>query len=68
MDCSVRRSEINAATILEKYLVSGVFGGAGSSKEQPDYCLLTSSGQNVLTLLQAVAEDISPLVELEMEI
>lgn len=42
--------------VLEKYLVSGVFGGAGSSAlavgEQPDYCLLTSSGRKVLTLLQ----------------
>ncbi|GAU36795.1 hypothetical protein TSUD_395030 [Trifolium subterraneum] len=52
--------------ILEKYLVSGVFGGAGSSTEQPNYCLLTSSGRKVLTLLQAIAEDISPLVALEM--
>jgi len=42
--------------ILEKYLVSGVFVGAGSSTlavgEQHDYCLLTTSGRKVLTLLQ----------------
>ena len=43
---------ISDSWILEKYLVSGVFGGAGSSTEQPDYCLLTSSGRKVLTLLQ----------------
>jgi len=39
--------------ILEKYLVSGVFVGAGSSTlavgEQHDYCLLTTSGRKVLT-------------------
>lgn len=57
---------VSDSWILEKYLVSGVFGGAGSSTGQPDYCLLTSSGRKVLTLLQAIAEDISPLVELEM--
>jgi len=43
---------VSDSWILEKYLVSGVFGGAGSSTEQPDYCLLTSSGRKVLTLLQ----------------
>ncbi|CAI8602797.1 unnamed protein product [Vicia faba] len=53
--------------ILEKYIVSGVFGEDGSSTEQSDYCLLTSSGRKVQTLLQAIAEDISPLVALEME-
>ncbi|ESW16857.1 hypothetical protein PHAVU_007G190500 [Phaseolus vulgaris] len=56
--------------ILEKYLVSGVFVGAGSSTlaagEQHDYCLLTTSGRKVLTLLQAIVEDISPLVSLQM--
>ncbi|XP_017414031.2 exocyst complex component EXO84B-like [Vigna angularis] len=56
--------------ILEKYLVSGVFVGAGSSTlavgEQHDYCLLTTSGRKVLTLLQAMIEDISPLVSLQM--
>ncbi|KAI5395253.1 exocyst complex component EXO84B [Lathyrus oleraceus] len=58
---------ISDSWILEKYIVSRVFGGDGSSTEQPDYCLLTSSGRKVLTLLQAIAEDISPLVALEME-
>ncbi|TKY52764.1 Exocyst complex component EXO84B [Spatholobus suberectus] len=56
--------------ILGKYLVSGVFVGAGSSTltvgEQHDYCLLTTSGRKVLTLLQAIVEDISPLVSLQM--
>ncbi|QCE06737.1 Exocyst component Exo84 [Vigna unguiculata] len=56
--------------ILEKYLVSGVFVVAGSSTlavgEQHDYCLLTTSGRKVLTLLQAIIEDISPLVSLQM--
>ncbi|RZB85584.1 Exocyst complex component EXO84A [Glycine soja] len=58
------------AWILEKYLVSGVFVGAGSSSlavgEQHDYCLLTTSGRKVLTLLQVIVEDISPLVSLQM--
>ncbi|KAL5149137.1 Exocyst complex component EXO84A [Glycine soja] len=56
--------------ILEKYLVSGVFVGAGSSTlavgEQHDYCLLTTSGRKVVTLLQAIVEDISSLVSLHM--
>lgn len=41
--------------ILEKYLMSGVFGGGSSTLaigEQPDYCLLTTSGRKFLTLLQ----------------
>lgn len=46
----------NDPWILEKYLVSGVFVGAGSSTsdvgEQHDYCLLTTSGRKILTLLQ----------------
>jgi hypothetical protein len=46
---------VSDSWILEKYLVSGMFGGAGSSTEQPDYCLLTSSGRKVLTLLQVCA-------------
>ncbi|CAJ1968214.1 unnamed protein product [Sphenostylis stenocarpa] len=55
--------------ILEKYLVSGVFIGAGSSTlaaGEHDYCLLTTSGRKVLTLLQAIVEDVSPLVSLQM--
>ncbi|KAK7267433.1 hypothetical protein RIF29_20107 [Crotalaria pallida] len=55
--------------VLEKYLVSGVFSGGSSNLaigEQPDYCLLTTSGRKFLTLLQAVIEDISPLVTLQM--
>ncbi|XP_058759137.1 exocyst complex component EXO84B-like [Vicia villosa] len=58
---------VSDSWILEKYIVSGVFGGDGSSTEQSDYCLLTSSGRKVQTLLQAIAEDISPLVTLDME-
>ncbi|XP_057422978.1 exocyst complex component EXO84B-like isoform X2 [Lotus japonicus] len=56
--------------ILEKFHVSEVFCGALSlsltNGAQPDYCLLTASGQKFLTLLQAFVEDTSPLVALEM--
>ena len=41
--------------VLEKYLVSGVFGGGSLTLavgEQPEYCLLTNSGRKFLTLLQ----------------
>ncbi|KAJ1423663.1 exocyst complex component EXO84B-like isoform X1 [Sesbania bispinosa] len=76
----VRKSELSVAAILgrislplhEKYLVFGVFGEAGSPSssfavgEQPGYCLLTASGRKVLTLLQAIVEDMSPLVALQM--
>nr|XP_029146491.1 exocyst complex component EXO84C-like [Arachis hypogaea] len=54
---------------LEKYLVSGVFGGGSLNldvEEQPEYCVLTTSGRKFLTLLQAIVEDISPLVALQM--
>ncbi|MED6207402.1 hypothetical protein PIB30_035503 [Stylosanthes scabra] len=40
---------------LEKYLVSGVFGGGSltlDAGEQPEYCVLTTSGRKFLTLLQ----------------
>ncbi|KAL4393821.1 hypothetical protein HN51_021794 [Arachis hypogaea] len=54
---------------LEKYLVSGVLEGGSLNldvEEQPEYCVLTTSGRKFLTLLQAIVEDISPLVALQM--
>lgn len=41
--------------VLEKYLVSGIFGGGCSSLavgQPPEYCLLTNSGRKFLTLSQ----------------
>ncbi|KAI4349358.1 hypothetical protein L6164_009953 [Bauhinia variegata] len=55
--------------VLERYLVSGILGGGCSSQavgQQPEYCVLTNSGRKFLTLLQAIIEDISPLVALQM--
>ncbi|KAK7277487.1 hypothetical protein RJT34_22500 [Clitoria ternatea] len=60
----------NDPWVLEKYLVPRVFVGVGSSilaiEEQNDYCLLTTSGRKVLTLLQAIIDDIYPLIALQM--
>ncbi|KAI4301060.1 hypothetical protein L6164_034377 [Bauhinia variegata] len=55
--------------VLDRYLVSGILGGGCSSQavgQQPDYCVLTNSGRKFLTLMQAIMEDISPLVALQM--
>ncbi|PON34765.1 Exocyst component Exo84, C-terminal [Parasponia andersonii] len=35
--------------------------------QEPEYCLLTSSGWKFLTLVQAFTEDVTPLVALQME-
>ncbi|XP_052186810.1 exocyst complex component EXO84B-like [Diospyros lotus] len=35
--------------------------------QRPEYCLLTNSGRKFATLLQAIVEDISPLVAIQME-
>ncbi|KAI9122152.1 hypothetical protein K1719_006841 [Acacia pycnantha] len=55
--------------VLERYLVPGLSGGGSPSRavgQQPEYCLLTSSGRKFWTLLQAIVEDTSPLIDLEM--
>ncbi|XP_028765490.1 uncharacterized protein LOC114723476 [Neltuma alba] len=56
--------------VLQRYLVSGLFGVGSPSRpvgQQPEYCLLTSSGRKFMTLLQqAIVEDISPLTGLKM--
>ncbi|KAJ7977204.1 Exocyst complex component EXO84B [Quillaja saponaria] len=54
---------------LGRYLASGIFGEGCFSVVvgQPlQYCLLTNSGRKFLTLLQAITEDVSPLVSLQM--
>ncbi|KAL4596558.1 hypothetical protein ACB092_12G171900 [Castanea dentata] len=56
--------------VLGRYLVSGIVNEGCSSMavgQQPEYCLLTSSGHKFVTLLQAIIEDVSPLVALQME-
>ncbi|KAL3753110.1 hypothetical protein ACJRO7_000499 [Eucalyptus globulus] len=56
--------------ILSKYLVSGILAGGYSTMEVghlPEYCFLTNSGRKLITLLQAVAEEISPFVAAQME-
>lgn len=44
--------------VLERYLVSGIFGEGSPSLaagQQPEYCVLTTSGRKFLTLLQVWA-------------
>lgn len=56
--------------VLGRYLVSGIVNERCSSMvvgQQPEYCLLTNSGRKFVTLLQAITEDVSPLVALQME-
>ncbi|RVW53636.1 Retrovirus-related Pol polyprotein from transposon RE2 [Vitis vinifera] len=55
---------------LGRYLVSGILNEERPSMavgQQPKYCLLTNSGRKFVTLLQAITEDVSPLVSLQME-
>ncbi|XP_062080053.1 exocyst complex component EXO84B-like [Humulus lupulus] len=55
---------------LGRYLVSEIMNEECSSTilgEEPEYCLLTSSGWKFLTLVQTIAEDVTPLVALQME-
>ncbi|KAK2648883.1 hypothetical protein Ddye_016372 [Dipteronia dyeriana] len=56
--------------VLGRYLVSGILNEGEISlvlEQQPKYCLLTNSGRKFITLLQAIAVDVTPLVTLEME-
>ncbi|XP_048127342.1 uncharacterized protein LOC125312643 [Rhodamnia argentea] len=56
--------------ILGKYLISGILAEGYSSMEvgqPPEYCFLTSSSRKIITLLQAVAEELWPLVAAQME-
>ncbi|KAK4418424.1 Exocyst complex component EXO84C [Sesamum alatum] len=54
---------------LGRYYVSGILTGRSSSiiDQQPECFFLTNSGRKFVTLLQSVAEDVSPLVALQME-
>ncbi|KAK2984618.1 hypothetical protein RJ640_029124 [Escallonia rubra] len=61
---------LNDGWTLGRYLVSGILGEESSSMvggNEAEYCLLTNSGRKFVTLLQAIAEDISSLVSLQME-
>ncbi|KAJ6724030.1 EXOCYST COMPLEX COMPONENT 8 [Salix koriyanagi] len=35
--------------------------------ERPEFCLLTSSGRNLVTVLQAITGDVTPLIALQLE-
>ncbi|GFZ17673.1 hypothetical protein Acr_26g0009430 [Actinidia rufa] len=53
-----------------KYLLSGILSEGYSSVvigQRLEYCLLTNSGRKFVTLLQAITEDASPLVSIQME-
>ncbi|OWM81531.1 hypothetical protein CDL15_Pgr007569 [Punica granatum] len=56
--------------VLGKYLVSGILVESCTSvfvSDRTEYCLLTNSGRKLMTLLQAIAQDVSPLAAHEME-
>ncbi|TXG63872.1 hypothetical protein EZV62_010866 [Acer yangbiense] len=56
--------------VLDRYLVSGILNEGEFSmvlEQQSKYCLLTNSGRKFITLLQAIAVDVTPLVTLQME-
>ncbi|KAK6940633.1 Exocyst component Exo84, C-terminal [Dillenia turbinata] len=56
--------------VLGRYLVSGVLNERCHSLvvgQQLQYCLLTNSGRKFVTLMQAITEDTSPLIALQME-
>ncbi|KAL8225311.1 hypothetical protein R6Q57_017868 [Mikania cordata] len=51
--------------VMGRYLVSGILIDGSSSlvsEQHPEYCLLTNSGRKLVSLLQAVIEDLSSLV------
>ncbi|KAL3517724.1 hypothetical protein ACH5RR_020313 [Cinchona calisaya] len=57
--------------IIGRYLVSGILGKRSSFivvDNKPEYCLLTNSGRKFVTLFQAITDDSSPLVALQMEV
>ncbi|KAL0419731.1 UNVERIFIED_CONTAM: hypothetical protein Sradi_1386600 [Sesamum radiatum] len=55
--------------VLGRYYVSGILTGRSYSiiDQQPECFFLTNSGRKFVTLLQSVAEDVSPLIALQME-
>ncbi|KAI4324591.1 hypothetical protein MLD38_030065 [Melastoma candidum] len=56
--------------ILGKYLVSGILASrdsAASEGEYPECCYLSNSGRKLVTLLQAIVEDVSPMLVLQMQ-
>ncbi|KAI9182173.1 hypothetical protein LWI28_022759 [Acer negundo] len=56
--------------VLGRYLVSEILNEGEFSmvlEQQSKYCLLTNSGRKFITLLQAIAVDVTPLVTLQME-
>ncbi|KAL0304989.1 UNVERIFIED_CONTAM: hypothetical protein Sangu_3058700 [Sesamum angustifolium] len=55
--------------VLGRYYASGILTGRSYSiiDQQPECFFLTNSGRKFVTLLQSVAEDVSPLIALQME-
>ncbi|KAL5792699.1 hypothetical protein ACOSP7_001293 [Xanthoceras sorbifolium] len=56
--------------VLGRYHVSGILNEGEFSmvvEQQSEYCVLTNSGRKFITLLQAIAVDVTPLVTLQME-
>ncbi|KAK6164427.1 hypothetical protein DH2020_001291 [Rehmannia glutinosa] len=54
---------------LGRYYVSGILTGWSYAiiDQQPEYFFLTNSGRKFVTLFQSVADDMSPLIALQME-
>ncbi|XP_050207793.1 exocyst complex component EXO84B-like [Mercurialis annua] len=60
----------NDSWVLGRYLVSGILNEGYSYivvGQQPEYCLLTNSGRKLVTLLQAISKDVTPLATFHME-
>ncbi|OMO96642.1 Vacuolar protein sorting-associated protein 51 [Corchorus capsularis] len=55
--------------LLGRYLMSGILseGNYMIVGQQPEYCLLTNSGRKLVTLLQAIIADATPLLAIHME-
>ncbi|OMO54131.1 hypothetical protein COLO4_36582 [Corchorus olitorius] len=55
--------------LLGRYPVSGILseGNYMIVGQQPEYCLLTNSGRKLVTLLQAIIADATPLLAIHME-
>ncbi|PIN07070.1 Exocyst complex subunit [Handroanthus impetiginosus] len=55
--------------VLGRYYVSGILTGRSYAilDQQPEYFFLTNSGRKFVTLFQSVADEILPLIVLQME-
>ncbi|XP_075493683.1 exocyst complex component EXO84A-like [Primulina tabacum] len=55
--------------VLHRYLVSGILTGRnqGIIDELPEYISLSNSGRKFMTVFQSLADEVSPLISLQME-